>query len=350
MSLHGQAVAPRDRLVVYVYDVTDGAPLAQSTVTFTLEGELQRRYTDEEGRFFVNVPVSGRLEFEARRIGYKPATVVAGLPVPRNRVEINLERSTATLARVDVSGGPTSAGIVASSSSQLPIRGATVSITPGSGRMQSDSMGRFALPTDGRTEITLSISARGFAPRLVVDRLPSNESREMVILLDTMTLVGNRVYQNLDDRDRRIRWRGFNSGAVGGRELRETAAGLADAFRFSPSATAKGLVFDDTACLFVNGDPRPGQTLASFPTGDVDLVEFYGVGGDSSGSLAARWPKNSPCGSGGANARAGQSCRVHRGVDTLTHRRNGINTGRHRPRAMYRCAQSAESLGHEAGP
>ena len=298
-SVDAQPVMPRDRLVVYVYDVTDGAPLAQSTVTFVLEGEAQRRYTDEEGRFFMNVPLSGRIEFEARRIGYKPATAVATLPVPRSRIEINLERTSATLATVKVTSGPVFAGIVASSTSLLPIRSATVAMTPGSGRMRSDSMGRFAFPTGGRIDITLTISARGFAPRLVLDRLPSGESREMVILLDTMTLVGNRLYQSLYDRDQRIRWRGrFNAGVVGGRELRERAPGLADALRLSTSAVATGMTLDDAACLFVDGDPRPGQTLASFPSGDVDLVEFYGPGGDFVGQLKDRWPKNAPCGSG----------------------------------------------------
>ncbi len=299
VSLVAQPVTPRDPLVVYVYDMTDGAPLAQSTVTFMLEGEAQRRYTDEEGRFFVNVPLSGRIEFEARRIGYKPATAVATLPVPRNRIEINLERASATLARVEVTAGPVFAGIVASSSSQLPIRDATVALTPGRGRMQSDSMGRFALPTDGRTDITLTISARGFAPRLVVDRLRSGDSREMVILLDTMPLVGNRLYQNLDDRDQRIRWQSsLNAGVLGGRELRERAPGLESAFRLSPSVVRTGMTLDDAACLFVNGDPRPGQTLASFPTGDVDVVEFYSARGEFVGILRDRWPKGAPCGTG----------------------------------------------------
>lgn len=297
-SLGGQPVTPRDRLLVYVYDIADGAPLQQATVSFVLEGEAQRRYTDEQGRFFVNVLLSGRLVFDVRRIGYKPATAVATLPVPGNRVEINLERTTTTLATVEVNAGPVVAGILASSTSQLPIRGATVSMTPGSGRMQSDSMGRFALPTDGRTDISLTISARGYAPRLVVDRLPSGESREMLILLDTMSLVGNRSYQGLYDREQRIRWRGRNAGAVGGRELRERAPGLADAFAMSPSVTATGLLLDDAACLFVDGAPRPGQTLASFPTDDVDLIEFYGAKGDYFGVLQERWPKRAPCGSG----------------------------------------------------
>jgi hypothetical protein len=297
-SIRAQPVTPRDRLVVYVYDIVDGAPLQQATVSFVLEGEAQRRYTDEEGRFYVTVPLSGRLIFEVRRIGYQPTTAVATLPVPSNRIEINLERTTATLARVEVNAGPVFAGILASSTSQLPIRGATVTMTPGTGRMQSDSMGRFALPTDGRTDLSLTISARGFAPRLVVDRLPSGESREMLILLDTMSLVGNRLYQGLYDRDQRIRWRGRNAGAVGGRELRESARGLSDAFRMSASAKAAGLILDDAACLFVDGDPRPGQTLATFPTDDVDLIEFYGARGDYFGVLQDRWPKNLPCGSG----------------------------------------------------
>jgi hypothetical protein len=95
-------------------------------------------------------------------------------------------RTTATLARIKVNAGPVFAGTLASSTSQLPIRRATVTKTPGTWRMQSDSMCRFALPTDGRTDISLTSSARGLAPRLVVDRVPSGESREMLILLETI--------------------------------------------------------------------------------------------------------------------------------------------------------------------
>ena len=294
----------RDRLTVYVYDEFDGAPLPQATIAFVLDDSLQRRFTDEEGRLIVRVPPQGRIEFEVRRIGYAPTTMAVTLPVPRNRLEITLTRAAATLARVEVTAGPSVSGVVASSISQQPIAGAVVTILGSRARARTDSAGRFALPAEAQPTLTVSVSAKGFAPTLLADRLDAGESRELVILLDTISLVGNRLYQNLDDRDERVRWRGTNAGAVGGRELRGTGArSLADAMRSSASVNAKGLIFDDAACLFVDGDPRPGQTLASFPTEDAQLVEFYGAGDDVRGRLSNRWPRNQPCGTAAPRAR-----------------------------------------------
>ncbi len=289
-------------LSVFVYDA-DGAPLPQATVTAEMAGMRQARITDDDGRVVIPVPAAGRVELEVRRIGYAPATLGVTLPVERNRVEITLRRSAFALDTVRVRAERTFAGIVASSSTQLPIGGADVSMTGARTRVRTDSAGTFTLPIETQRTVTLSVSAKGFAPQVVIERIAPGQSREMLILLDAAGTVGNRMLQSQEDRGERLRWRGNAAGAVGGRELRASSArSLGDALRASPSATEKALIFDENACLFVNGDPRPGQTIMTFPTDDVALVEFYGDRDPGIRNLAMRWPRGQPCGSGVARS------------------------------------------------
>jgi len=285
-------------LSVFVYDA-DGAPLPQATVTAELSGTRQSRITDDDGRVVIPVPATGRVELEVRRIGYAPASLGVTLPVERNRVEVTLRRVAFALDTVRIRAERTFAGIVASSTTQLPIGGAEVSVLGTRVRVRTDSAGTFTLPIETQRTVTLSVTAKGFAPQVVIERIAPGQSREMLILLDIPGKVGNRMLQSQEDRGERLRWRGNDAGGVGGRELRASGArSLADALLASPSAVEKGLLFDENACLFVNGDPRPGQTISSFPTDAVALVEFYGARGDFTGSLARRWPQGQPCGSG----------------------------------------------------
>jgi len=282
-------------LVVFVFD-TDGAPLPQATVTAEVTGLRQMRVTNDDGRVVIAAPAAGRVQLEVRRIGYEPAALGVTLPAEQNRVEITLRRSAYALDTVRVRAERTFAWIIASSTTQLPISGADVSVLGTRTRVRTDSAGAFTLPIGAQRNVTLSVSKRGFATQVVVERVAPGQSREMLILLDVTTKVGNRLMQSQWDRGARLRGRGTDAGGVGGRELRASgASSLADALRASPSAVEKGLIFDDNACVFVDGDPRPGQTIYTFSTDQVALVEFYGARGESTQTLERRWPKNQPC-------------------------------------------------------
>jgi hypothetical protein len=103
------------------------------------------------------------------------------------------------------------------------------------------------------------------------------------------------------DLDQRMRNRSAGSSAiVPGAEIRRAGNQLIDALRSTESFNARGLRFAQTACLFVNGLPRPGASIDMFRPEEIESVEVYansGTGtGDRSRSLERAWPSGAPCG------------------------------------------------------
>jgi hypothetical protein len=55
----------------------------------------------------------------------------------------------------------------------------------------------------------------------------------------------------------------------------------------------------ESACLFVDGIPRPGATIRDFPIEEIEAIEVYGPPmnrSDPTGTLASRWPRGAMCG------------------------------------------------------
>ena len=101
----------------------------------------------------------------------------------------------------------------------------------------------------------------------------------------------------LSEFDSRARRRGRLSAIV----PRQEFAGrygviLEDALRFTTSFLKSNLVLDNSACVFVNGVPKPGMTIHEFTAGEVEAVELYGLGQDYTNTLLDRWPPGLPCG------------------------------------------------------
>jgi hypothetical protein len=75
---------------------------------------------------------------------------------------------------------------------------------------------------------------------------------------------------------------------------------LRDALRVAPSTLSRGLlVKDDVACIYVDGEPRPGMTAGDIPAADVQAVEVYGINARG-GTLAPQrpWLLGTFCGTG----------------------------------------------------
>jgi hypothetical protein len=88
-----------------------------------------------------------------------------------------------------------------------------------------------------------------------------------------------------------------NSSAIVPRSelMRDGDAGLLDALLQAPSFTRVALRIGPTACVFVNGRPRAGVSLASFDPAEVEAVEAYTSTSDASQTLARAWPRGFPC-------------------------------------------------------
>lgn len=292
-------VAQGTVLEVRIRDAAGGVvPLA--TVTAEVEGVRQTRITTDSGRTSFVLPANATVRLGARRIGYVPLQTSIVTEGERQSVTLTMGRSIPwSLDTVRVIATRSVGGIVVAAATQTPIAGATIALTGGGLRVVSGSDGSFTLPLRTERTVTLTVRAPGYAPAFRTERLAPDASGEFLILLDSLGGMPNHVIANLWDAERRLAWRSPTDVVVGGRELR--AGGASDvmaALRESRTVAEKGLRVGDNACLFINGEPAPGQTLETFPVESVKSIEVYERGGEYIESLVRRWPAYAPCGRG----------------------------------------------------
>jgi hypothetical protein len=280
-----------------------GSAVPLATVTADVDGVRQLRVTTDSGRVSFVVATGTPVRIGVRRIGYVPLSTTVVPQGERQSLVLVVGRSIPwSLDTVKVVAQRAVGGIVVSSATQEPIAGATISLTGGGQRVVSGADGGFALPLKGQHTVTLSVRAPGYAPAFRTERLDGGASGEFLILLDSLGGTPNHVIANLWDAERRIAWRDRTDAMVGGRELRASGTNNAqDALRESRTMAEKGLRVGDNACLFINGEPAPGQTLETFPVESVKSVELYERGGEMIGTLTRRWPPYAPCGRGASS-------------------------------------------------
>jgi hypothetical protein len=298
------AQAPTTALTVQVRDEL-GRPVSQATLTATYDTVSVRRITNDSGKVVFTLPRGEVVRVIARRIGFAAGGTRIELGFGDEQASITLRRlSVQTLDTVRVLAQRAVRGLVVSAALQQPIRGASVRILETRSRLETDSTGGFDVPLDAQRNVTLLVSADGFAPVQRIERLDPGASVELLIVLDSANTVPTRLRPRIEDLESRLAWRDPNDATVGSRELRSTGIPtLADALQRTQSANEKGLRLSDDTCIFLNGDPQPGMTLNSFPVESVRLVELYERGGQQAWTLANRWPKGAPCGNASPTVR-----------------------------------------------
>jgi hypothetical protein len=116
----------------------------------------------------------------------------------------------------------------------------------------------------------------------------------VVLLLDAATGVANRLeHAYADFRERMLR-RGPNSVFITRSELLQYGdVDMLSAIMRSPSFVKRVLRFDRSACVLVDGRPRPGLSVSNLIPDEVEAVEVYST--DPSGTLRRAWPPATPC-------------------------------------------------------
>jgi hypothetical protein len=117
--------------------------------------------------------------------------------------------------------------------------------------------------------------------------------------------VERRVLAELNQRQR---WRGNESAIVPRQELMRFGGEgtLTGSLRGASTIVDKGLVIGADACVFVNGEPKPGWPLDAFDITEIEAIEVYAGKSEMSNTLRARWPRGALCGSP-STATPGQS-------------------------------------------
>lgn len=275
-------------------------PLIGAIVTLGEPGNRTTR-TDESGGFIFTKLRAGEYTVQVRHLGFEPVSQRA-VVTQATRITVALTR-LAALDTVRVRAARQAIyGVVARASDLKPLGGATVQVFGASvGHATTDSTGHFfyAIQTPGAYLVRSKV--RSYGSQTVSVTVQPREGVEVALLLDSAEAPGaNMLEQAFFDFQQRLLRRGLSSVMVPRTELLARGnGGVVSNLLLAKSFGAKALHFSDTACLFIDGQPKPGMSAQIVDAADVEAVEVYTSSADRPQTLMRRWPAGAPCGDTG---------------------------------------------------
>ncbi len=282
-------------LVGRVLDAT-GEPVGEAILRATQGAKTIIVEADDEGDFRIAGLAAGVWTISVRRLGFRPVAADIDIPAQGLRRDFTVERLARAVDAVLVAEKWTGIrGIVGDARRVTPLAGASVRVVGADGSAGSDSTGGFAIPMSGGRSVLLRVERAGFASRLISVALPPEGYVELDVALDTVLREKETwVYRDLDQR---LKFAAPRSVQVSREEIEATdAVSLGTALGLTRSVTAKGVVINRRACVYVNGVARPGYPIDAILAGDVEFVEAYPPGSDLTRTLALKWPPGGTCG------------------------------------------------------
>jgi len=278
-------------------NVTDEKGNAIPRARVELENQATAGTTDSAGSFRINNVPLGRHKLTVRQIGYQFADTVIDVTAAGAPVHVMLRRNIAALSPVLVLANRQGLfGAVGADRTFLPIPNARVRVIGVSSNIVTDSLGQFAIPITRPGAYVLRFEHAGFASRALSVDVDRNQAKELLITLKPSTESDARVQREWQQFDSRTRMKGLNAVMVAGEELAATGnLRLSEALQHSGSFSIKNLRLGQNACVFVDGEPRPGWSADAFSVDDILAVEVYGRRGELTNTLASRWPSGIPC-------------------------------------------------------
>ena len=279
-------------------------------VEVRIDGTSLMTRTDRTGWFtFVNAPKGPQVLF-FRLLGYFPAQAETRVPTDKDTTFVQLLATPRSLDTVKVVASVhVLAGVVVDHKNR-PVPGATVEMVSAEKLgATTDSTGSFAFTSVKSGNILVRARKLGFSP--VMTTLHLEDWRGLVIHLDPLdyNLTGSKLedasgFGNTNqfvwtETQQRIAMRGSHAIVVPREELapfddypldqalRRTKTGAMDAAELN--------ALGSNACVLLNGKTTVGATtLSTFKTDDVEFVELYPPGSETSGS-AARYMRSAGC-------------------------------------------------------
>jgi hypothetical protein len=294
-----------------IRDSSTNQPLAGALVDLRAAAYRATDRTDEEGNFRIRGVPPGSYQVSVLRIGYAEARreiEVGGRDVDVTlAMRPNAQRLDAFRVRGDISA---IYGMVGTLPDLLPLTGARVQVIGAQKEVTTDSTGGFFIPVSEPGMYMVRMTREGYAERFFPIEVPRGRAVDGSRMLDPGTSAARGMDVLYVDLDQRLRSRSTGSSAIlTGAEIRRAGNQLIDAMRATESFNARGLRFAQTACLFVNGLPRPGASVDMFRPEEIESVEVYansGSGtGDRSRMLERAWPSGAPCGQTGLTRTVG---------------------------------------------
>jgi len=303
-----------------VVRTAEGVPIDEVLLTLARDtGDVAQVRTLRSGVYTIPKLTSGDYTLSVRRIGYETRRLPVQLGDTRSFVlDVTLVGLPITLDAARVQGEWTGViGVVGNYANMEPVDRVRFMPLSSTDTIMSDANGRFVLPVpDGGTG-ALRVERPGYAPRLVSYRVRPGERVELAVLIDSGASASKDTWV-WKDLAQRHKWNTPRSVRVARSELLATdATNLLVALEQSATVQQSGMIFSRSACLFVNGQPRPGFPIDALATERVEYVEGYAARGDLSRSLQLRWPRNAECGAPGGNPAIRRAIETGQGVQFI---------------------------------
>jgi Carboxypeptidase regulatory-like domain len=273
-------------------------PLAGALIDLRATDNPRSARSDQFGVFEINAVAPGTYRMTVRRIGYAELTRELIVADHDTALMVVLVRRAMLLDTMRVKANVTAIyGLVGTSLTLMPLQGASVLVV-GAGKAETtDSGGRFFVPLKRPGSYLLRVAKPGYSPLQLTIDVPTERSVETSALLDTSSAATRpNTDKRWEDFDRRVEGHAMNSALVTSRELEKFESQLfSEAIKNSPSFAKRGMKLGNSACVFINGSPRPGLALDVLRVEDVQAVELYGANGDPTLSLSSDWPSGAAC-------------------------------------------------------
>lgn len=298
----------------------EGVPIDEALLTLARDtGDVAQVRTLRSGGYTMPKLTAGDYTLSVRRIGYTTRRLPVQVGETRSLVlDVTLVGLPMTLEAARVQADWTGViGVVGNYANMEPVDRVRFLPLSRTDTITSDANGRFVLPVPEGGTGALRVERPGYAPRLVSYRVRPGERVELAVLIDSgpSTPKDAWVWKDLAQRHK---WSTPRSVRVARSELLATdATNLLVALEQSATVQRSGLIFSRSACLFVNGQPRPGFPIDALATERVEYVEGYAARGDLSGSLQLRWPRTAECGAPGGNPAIRRAIETGQGIQFI---------------------------------
>jgi len=300
-----------------VVRTAEGVPIDEALLTLTRDtSDVARVHSLRSGAYTMPKLTAGAYTLHVRRIGYEARRLPVQIGEHRSLTfDVTLVALPITLEAARLQADWTGViGVVGSYENMEPINRVRFLPLSSTDTITSDANGRFVIPVPEGGTGALRVERAGYAPRLVSYRVRPGERVELAVLLDSgaSEVRDGWAWKDLAQRHK---WSTQRSVRVARSELLATDAhNLLVALEQSATVQSSGLIFSRSACLFVNGQPRPGFPIDGLATERVEYVEGYAARGDLSRSLQLRWPRNAECGAPGGNPAIRRAIETGQGV------------------------------------
>lgn len=272
--------------------VVDRAGHAVENATVVLTPGSRSAVTLDDGRFTIPSIPEGVYTLAVRRIGYEPATMRVGVRDSIATVKVWLTANPAQLDAIRIR--EKSLGIhysaVVLDQNNVPVVGAEVVAMGISGKLNTDSLGRFTVPNIGIGTLMLRIRKMGYAAyvnsfRILAERadtirMPRLAQSLAAVVVKEQSGYGSdeTAYQELAQR---ARWKSPMAGIISREELAQQGnLDLCEALPLTPSGNQR-LAVSKYDCprkmyrVLLNGMECQLRKLTDFPADLVESVEYY---------------------------------------------------------------------------